>query len=114
MNNHVDVILWLTRHRTEGGTESALQWAVSRGHTQVGILDLFLKSHEPLHVPGGESCVSITRISYHLLLYTQSSCLTLKYTDLLFGLGEERQWPSWQTGGPLPSIVFLQRKRIDA
>ena len=36
MNNHVDVILWLTKHRTEGGTESALQWAVSRGHTKVG------------------------------------------------------------------------------
>lgn len=35
MNNHVDVVLWLTKNRTEGGTESALQFAVSRGHTKV-------------------------------------------------------------------------------
>lgn len=35
MNNHVHVIMWLTKNRNEGGTESALQWAVSRGHTEV-------------------------------------------------------------------------------
>lgn len=35
MNNHVDVINWLMKHRSEGGTESALQWAVSRGYTKV-------------------------------------------------------------------------------
>ncbi|CAM9405904.1 unnamed protein product [Ectocarpus sp. 6 AP-2014] len=34
MNNHVHVIMWLTENRSEGGTESALQWAVSRGHTK--------------------------------------------------------------------------------
>lgn len=36
MNNHVDVIMWLMKNRSEGGTESALQWAVSRGYTKVG------------------------------------------------------------------------------
>ncbi|CAB1106367.1 unnamed protein product [Ectocarpus sp. CCAP 1310/34] len=28
MNNHVHVIMWLTDNRSEGGTESALQWAM--------------------------------------------------------------------------------------
>lgn len=38
MNNHVDVVLWLTENRTEGGTESALQFSASRGHTKVNYI----------------------------------------------------------------------------
>ncbi len=56
MNNHVDVIKWLMKHRSEGGTESALQWAVSRGYTEVGeggaeaILNT-LRDRSSIHAP---------------------------------------------------------------
>ena len=35
MNNHVHVVMWLLSNRDEGGTDTALQWAISRGHTKV-------------------------------------------------------------------------------
>ena len=35
MNNHVQVVMWLLNNRDEGGTDKSLQWAISRGHTQV-------------------------------------------------------------------------------
>lgn len=53
MNNHVEVVRWLTENRDEGGTDKALRCSMSRGHTQVQggvcLVRQFIESQ--LHAP---------------------------------------------------------------
>lgn len=76
MNNHVDVVLWLTKNRTEGGTESALQFAVSRGHKKVrGNVAAYEIISSPRFLsmmpPNSEDTQFLKHIRFHLGTLTQ-------------------------------------------